>query len=330
MPTEYPMTDTNSQNRIIETLYQIKPQEKSRHPRSKSKTESIESFLRAAAHEAGRLLVNGTIPNHIVQLNYKTELFVKEIKELWKKHSRRLRNNGIVAAVTIEITKDEWGQRPVNRVHYHFAAKDDRTPDELEALFEGLCRLSMKQSDFNVGVRPFDETQGGWKGYIAYFVKYRNKKGKKNYLFKRGLRLRKYFVINKKKWWTYPDGTTPRTLPSIKKQMKRYKIIKERLKKSEYHYEVKSLKAKQELPTDYAKLREVLDNETDKTLYDWYSILKGKPTVFCTEPPDWLLGAIQTQSDKYNALLKALTKRLQDTDRFRSITHCKSITSGKA
>ena len=309
------MTDTNSQNRTVEILYQKYPKQKSRHPRSKSKTESIESFLRAAAHEAGRLLVNGTEPNHIVQLNYKTELSVKEIKELWRQHSRRLRNNGIVAHATIEITKDKWGQRATNKVHYHCVLKDDRTRDELEELFEGLCRLSMKQSDFNVGVRPFDETQGGWKGYIVYHVKYRNKKGKKNYLFKRGFRLRKYYIINEKKWWTYPDGTTPRTLTSIKKQMKRYKSIKERLKKSEYQYEVKNLKAKQEFPADYAKLREFLDNETDKTLYDWYSILKGKPTVFCTEPPDWLLGAVQTQPDKYNALLKALTKRLQDTER---------------
>jgi len=309
------MTDTNPQNHKVETLYQIKPQEKSRHPYSKSKTESIESFLRAAKHEAGRLLENGTEPNHIIQVNYKIELPVKEIKELWRKHSRRLRSAGIVAHATVEITKYKRTQWATNKVHYHFVVKDDRTPGELEELFEGLCRLSMNQFDFKVGVRPFNEKKGGWKGYIAYHVKYRNKKGKKNYLFKRGLRLRKYFIINKKKWWTYPDGITPRTLPSIKKQMKRYMKIKTRLKKSEHLIEVKHRRASRELPTDYAKLREVLDNETDKTLYDWYSILKGKPTVFCTEPPDWLLGTVQTQSDKYNALLKALTKRLQDTDR---------------
>ena len=308
------MTDTNSQNRTVEILYQKYPKQKSRHPRSKSKTESIESFLRAAAHEAGRLLVNGTEPNHIVQLNYKTELSVKEIKELWRKHSRRLRRAGIVAAVTIEITKDEWGQRPVNRVHYHFAAKDDRTPEELEELFEGLCGLSMKQSDFNVGVRPFDETQGGWKGYIAYHVKLRNKKDKKNYLFKRGLRLRKYFVINREKWWTYPDGITPRTLTSIKNQMKRYKIIKDRLKESERFIAMKSVPLKQDRPTNFAKLKEVLDNESERAWYDWYSILTVKPTVFQTVPPDWLPNLIQSRLRQFKDLLKALAQRLQNAD----------------
>ena len=138
LPTESPMTDTNSHNRSVEILYQLNPEQESLHPYSKSKTESIASFLRAARHEAGRLLVNGTEPNHIIQLNYQTELHVKEIKELWQKHSRRLRSAGIVAHATIEITKYKRTQWATNKVHYHFVVKDDRTPDELEELFEGL------------------------------------------------------------------------------------------------------------------------------------------------------------------------------------------------
>lgn len=307
------MPSANIHNRNIETLYQLHPKQKSQHPYSKSKTESLESFIRAALSEYGRLKVNGTIPNHRIQLNYQTELSVKEIQKLWKQHSRRLRNAGIVARVTIEITKDKWQQRPVNRVHYHFVAKDNRTQDELQELFDTICRCGMDQSDFNVKVLPFDKALGGWKNYIAYFVKLRNRKGKKNYLFARGLRLRKYFTINAKQWWTYPDGT-PRELTSIESEMKRYNTIKRRLAKSEKFIAIQFPSLDTKRPTDYARLKALLDKHNDKVLYDWYSILLGKPTVFHTLPPDWLLKTIHGQPQQCNDLFLAIETRLRHTE----------------
>ena len=117
MPTANPNTRKNK------LLYQEHPRDKSRFPGLRSKTESKQSNRKDALHEYGRLKVNGTIPNHIIQVNYLTELSQEDIQALWKQHSRRLRRANIVARVTLEITKDKWKQRPVNKVHYHFVAK---------------------------------------------------------------------------------------------------------------------------------------------------------------------------------------------------------------
>ena len=177
---------------MAKKLYQEHPRQKSKYPGYKSKTESLESFRLDAISEWGSLMVNGTIPNHIVQLNYLTELTVEEIQALWAKHSRRLYRAGIVARVAIEITKDRWKQRPANRVHYHFVVKDHtRTRDELKELFTAVYLCEMPASDFVVNVFPFDEDKGGWEGYIAYFVKLKDKEGE-NILFAKKLRLRKF------------------------------------------------------------------------------------------------------------------------------------------
>ena len=309
---KYQMSPVDPSTRKPRKLYQPSPRRKSQYPGLKSKTESLESYRRDALHEYGRLKVNGTIPNHIVQVNYKTELSLEEIRGLWSKHSDRLRRAGIVARVAMEITRDEWRQRPVNKVHYHFVAKDDRSKDEMEELFKAVLMMEMEQSAFKLHVFPFDEKYG-WKGYIAYFVKLRNKDGKDPILFKKGLRMRKYFTINESKWWTYPDGT-PRTMESIKEAMQRYKIAKKKLKMTEKFYEIKRQPARKETPTDVAELIAVLANETDETLYDWFAILLGKPTVFQTIPPKWLLDTIHWQPKKRFDLFNTIYIVLQDTD----------------
>ena len=298
-----------SEKQEIELLYQICPQKGDRRS-VRSKTASLKSYQLDAQHEYGKLKVNGTIPNHIIQVNYLTELSKEKIQELWRQHSRRLRRAGIVARVAVEITRDKQRQRPVNRVHYHFVAKDDRTADEMEELFETVCQIEMPLTDFKVHVFSFKEELGGWEKFIEYFLKLWEDDN--ILLRKRGLR--KYYTINAEQWWTYPDGT-PRTIESIKKEMQQYKIAKKRLKKTERFFEVKKHQpAMTEEPTDYAKLIEVLKNETDETLYDWFAILLGKPTVFQTIPPDWLLDDIHSQPKKRFDLLNAIYIVLQDTD----------------
>jgi len=290
-------------------LYQEHPRQKSKYPGYKSKTESLESFRLDAISEWGSLHVNGTIPNHIVQLNYLSELSVEEIQALWKKHSRRLYRAGIVARVAIEITKGRWKQRPANKVHYHFVVKDHtRTRDELKELFIAVCMCEMKKSAFVVNVFPFDEDKGGWEGYMAYFVKLKGKD--ENILFEEKLGLRKYFTIGK--WWTDEDGT-PISVKDIKKKKQRYASTKAHLKRSEKFIEVKHQVAEWEIPTDPVKLQELLDRKTDETLYDWFSILLGLPTVFQTSPPTWLLDDIQRQPLKLKDLLDTLYERLRHT-----------------
>lgn len=320
--------DDPSKRNIRKKLFQENPRKKSKWPGLHSKTESLESYRRAAEHERNILELNGTIPNHIVHLNYKAEFSVEEIKALWRSHSRRLRDNGVIARVAIEITKDKRRRHPENRVHYHIAVKDDRTRDELKELFVAVCQCEMSPSDFKVHVFPFEEIKGGWKGYIAYFVKLaRRDEGNVNYLFKSNLRLWKYYTIGQ--WWTYPDGR-PRLRGSIEEEasrLKRERRKRDFYKTSERFIEVKRQRGWWEDPTDHDKLKAVLDKERDTTLYDWFSILLGQPTIFKTIPPEWLLDDIQRQPLKRDDLLRAIYERLCRSDNV-SILSCLEIYHG--
>ena len=165
------MSRVAPKKRDIALLYQTHRSLESKRPGKRSNYESVESYHLEALHEYGRLIVTGTIPNHIVQVNYVTKMPQEEIQALWTKQSRRLRNAGVVARVGLEITRDKWKQRPANKVHYHFVAQDDRTHEEMKELFVAVFRLEMDQSEFKVHVSPFKEELGGWEKYIEYFLK---------------------------------------------------------------------------------------------------------------------------------------------------------------
>jgi len=304
------MSPTDSEKQKKKLLYQEHPRGRSQFPGYRSKTESKESYRVDALHEYGRLKVNGTIPNHIIQVNYKTELSKERIQELWKKHSGRLRRAGIVARVGLEITKDKYRQRPVNKVHYHIVAKDDRSADEMKAIFECVFESEMPRSAFKVHVFPFDESLGGWEKYIEYFLKLWEDD---NILLKKG-GLRRYYTINKDKWWTYPDGS-PRSMASIEEGIQQYAIAKKRLKKSERFFEVnKDQPATKEKPINVDKLIATLEKETDETLYDWFAILLGKPAVFGTKPPDWLLDQIHREPQKRFHFINVLYIVIRETE----------------
>ena len=99
------MPPAKSKKPEIALLYQPCPKQESWRSGTRSNYDSIESYHREALHEWGRLTVNGTIPNHIVQVNYLTMMPKEGIQALWKKQSRRLYNAGIVARVGLEIDK---------------------------------------------------------------------------------------------------------------------------------------------------------------------------------------------------------------------------------
>ena len=296
-------------------LYQISPRQGSKIERP-SKTGSIESFRKDAKREYMRLKLNGTIPNHIVQVNYLNELSDEEIQALWEKHRPRLTKAGIVGRVALEITTD--GRKPVNRVHYHLVIKDHtRTHAELKELIVSVFQCEMPPTTFKVNVFSFDEQKGGWKGYIAYFVKLRDPK-KKNVLFEKGLVIRRYYTINRKKWWTYPDGRTHRPLADIDKEIERYATSK-RLEKSEilisHEYQRGNWTPdNMKMQANRDKLKRLLYNESDETLYDWFSVLMKEPTLFNSRPPGWLLNAIHRYPLKCNALITAIYDRIWNSE----------------
>jgi len=234
----------------------------------------------------------------------------EEIQALWKKQSRRLYNAGVVARVGLEITRDEWKQRPANKIHYHFVARDDRTGAEMEELFEAIFRLELDQSDFKVHVFPFDEAEGGWEKYIEYFLKLWADDDSLIMLAKNGLR--RYYTINEYKWWTFPDGRTHRPLWSIDEAVQLYAVA-QRLNKSAKLIPVKHRPPKRPRPTDDRTMKGILCKETDETLYDWFATLRGKPTLFGTDLPDWF-DALQGRLQQRRELLEAIYDRLTDTD----------------
>ena len=270
-------------------------------------TYSRVSYDKAARHEAVALLLNGRVPNYNIRLNYRVEMSAQQIADLWQKHSSRLKRAGIIARVAIEITKNRWRTKAVNRVHYHIAVQDERTPAQLRALVRSVCLCEMKPGSFRVTCKPITNWE---KKDVWYFVKY---KKLSNYLFKPGLPLHKFYVINQKQWWTNKDGT-PRTRESIEKQIQRYANVKLRLKKYERLVKVKPPSGGWERPTDYAKLQKVLDKQSDETLYDWFSVLQGKEAVFPdTKFPKWLREKIRSQPMKTEELLIAIYERLRHT-----------------
>ena len=199
---------------MTERLYQISPDigYESDPP---SYTFSRASYDKATRHEAMILLLNGSVPDYNIRLNYLVEMSAKEIAALWRKHSRRLERAGIIARVAIEITKNKRRTRPVNRVHYHLAVQDTRPPAELRAIVRGVCLCEMSKRSFMVTSKPITD----WENRdVWYFVKYMKWS---NYLFRPNLPLQKFYTVGK--WWTDKDGTS-RTRESIEEQMQLYAI----------------------------------------------------------------------------------------------------------
>ena len=290
---------------MIELLFQPSPRRGNKFDLP-SFTTSRMSYDKAAKHEAVVLLLNGRVPDYNIRLNYRVEMPAKQIADLWEKHSDRLKRAGIIARVAIEITKDRWRRRAENRVHYHIAVQDTRTPDELRAIVRSVCRCEMKSGSFRVTCKPITD----WANKdVWYFVKY---KKWSNYLFRPHLPLQKFYTINRTKWWTNKDGT-PRTKGSIEKQMQQYAAAKRHLKEMERSFEIKLQPAGKPEPTDYARLEAELGKQSDETLYDWLATLLGTPTVFQTIPPPWLLNTLHSQPQKRFELFKALYARLRKT-----------------
>ena len=227
----------------------------------------------------------------------------KEIAALWKKHSRRLERAGIIGRVALEITKNKRRTRPTNRVHHHLAVQDTRTPAELRAIVRGVCLCEMPKRSFRVTCKPIIDwaDKGVW-----YFVKYRMLS---NYLFQPNLPLQKFYFVGK--WWTNKDGT-PTTREAIEEQIQLY-AIEQRLNKSAKLIPVKRCPPKRPRPTDDRTMKGILCNQTNEALYDWFATLRGKPTLFGTDLPDWF-DYLQGRLRQRRELLEAIYDRLTDAD----------------
>ena len=119
---------------------------------------------------------NGRIPTIKITIHFLKELTVDKIRALREKVFRILRRAGLQAVVAIELsrTKPRTGS-PNNQVHYHFLTDDERSEDELRALFNKACKDSgLGKKDFRIDYGTVDD--GYW--YFDYFTKFDRKNQK--------------------------------------------------------------------------------------------------------------------------------------------------------
>jgi len=180
----------------VETLYQENPRVASTFNRyngckikNRSFTDSLESYQNGASKEARILCRNGREPTKEIVLNLLTILSAQDIKALRTKIFRYLKEHGLEAVASIELTRDSDG-KPNNRVHFHILTDDLRSQRALRRLFNTACLSSgLTREAFRIGYRKL------WNGerYFNYFAKFRY--SREVILFKKGLRIQKFYVI---------------------------------------------------------------------------------------------------------------------------------------
>jgi hypothetical protein len=149
------------------------------------------------------LRFNKRTPTKEVVLHFLNVLSKEDIKELRKKIFRYLGDHGIVAAVSLELTRDKRG-KPNNRVHFHFLLDDPRSERKLRTLFNTACEHNdlVREKDFWIGYREL------WDGYryFNYYTKYGY--SKRVILFQKGTNkdkaIQKFYEIGK---WFYKSKT---------------------------------------------------------------------------------------------------------------------------
>jgi len=133
-------------------------------------------------------------------------LSAKEIQALRTRIFRYLKEHGLTAVVSIELTRGANG-KPNNTVHFHFLTDDPRSEAEIRALFNRACEQQglVRGEDFRIDYREL------WDGYryFNYFTKCGEKYFHKVILFESGLlksgkTLQKFYKIGN--WFMKSKG----------------------------------------------------------------------------------------------------------------------------
>ena len=123
--------------RLQQRLYQIKPDINCTYIEHKNRsfTACLQSYQYGAEKEVLILQQNKRPPTKAVVMSFMKELSVAEIKNYRNKIFRILRNSGLEAVASIELTRTRRKTgKPNNRVHFHLLTDDKRSKKELVAL----------------------------------------------------------------------------------------------------------------------------------------------------------------------------------------------------
>ena len=177
----------------MEQLYQNNPFKKCTYTRYKSRsfTSSLESYQHGASKESLLLRWNKRLPMMSVIWHLTKVFSSEEIKSLRTKVFRYLKEHGIVAVASIELTCGKDG-RPNNTVHFHFLTDDQRSIKEIRQLFNTACEQQglVRRKDFWISCQTLPDADR----YFDYFTK---RNCDDVILFSKGTGLQKFYQIGK-------------------------------------------------------------------------------------------------------------------------------------
>lgn len=192
------------QERKVQILYRDNPFRSCTYTRHKNRsfTDCRESYQHGASKETLILRWNNRIPTQEFVLHFKTVFSAEEIREYRTQIFRVLKDNGLEAVASIELTLGKDG-KPNNTIHFHVITDDIRHKKELRQLLEMACERQglINKKDFCITYESLDN--GYWR--FSYFTKLGEKYFDEVILFQPGLlesgrTLQKFYQIGN---WFY-------------------------------------------------------------------------------------------------------------------------------
>ena len=166
--------------------------------KSRSPTDSLETFCNLALRETLILRLNPRVAKYEIVLHVLKLLTIPEIKSFRKRVFDYLRKMKINAVANIEPTTDGFGN-PTDTVHFHVLTDDVRGEMFLRDLLKTACLAAgLLSNEFRIDYRPLYD----YHGYIRYFTK--RDYPEKVYLFVRGSRIQRFYTIGN--WFIDVDG----------------------------------------------------------------------------------------------------------------------------
>jgi len=167
-------------------------------------TNSRETYQRAAGREYQILLTNHRQANHEIVIGYLREYFIQDLLDQFSMIKEYLRNEGIIAYYTVEITENGFN-KPTNRIHYHFLIDYHYSKRRLVNTFKEACRYAGLQVGKDCLVKhDHISDREAFERKAKYILKYDNFK-EQAILFRPRTGINKTGMIND--WFINADGT---------------------------------------------------------------------------------------------------------------------------
>lgn len=315
----------------MEPIVQRKPRVKSTynygHPLSKNRspTHSIESFNNLAGKIRAILYRNPREARYEIVLSILIKLSKPEINRIRKVIFGYFRKNGINAVANIEATTDGF-DNPTDTVHFHILTDDIRGKSYLKKFITDAClmtglrnkEISMaRKNEFKVNCRHLTN----YRKYIRYFTKHN--RPDKIFLFTPGRKgqpgssIQRFYFIGD--WLIDAEGkrkTVKQAWAEIRQEMQEKQQIKKEQEAMKVNQDQQTVESNtNDPPPDVAKLKKLINAQTDEMLSYWQRVLKGSLHRDRSRMPDNLF---LLQGQKRGALLWAIDERIRLTD-FRKL-----------